>query len=124
MGKTQAIICVLLLASALGGCENTQQTTASLTPAMETAATTAPKLYGEKEDLEALLEDTPRSTCFSRVGYYESGKLLVVEFRESGSIYEYSNFSAADWADFIAADSLGEYYNTYIKGNYPCERLY
>ena len=53
-----------------------------------------------------------------------SEPILIVEFRESGSIYEYSGFTTDDWDSFSSADSLGGYFNQKIKGNYPYERIY
>ena len=68
-----------------------------------------------------IMQATPRSTCFSEVGYNASARKLRVCVRTTG-YYQYSNFSQADYDKFIAADSLGSYYNQYIKGKYPCER--
>lgn len=131
--EKRLIVFIMLLAVILTGCADKTQKTApqpSEAPKAEAHETVvesskpSQKLTGEKADLEAILFETPNSTCFSRIGYYESGKLLIVEFRDSGSIYEYSKFSTEDWENFSSADSLGGYYNEHIKGNYPCERIY
>ena len=63
------------------------------------------------------------SSCFSKVGYDASSETLVVMFRDSGKKYAYSNFPVEEWSKFISADSLGTYFNQYIKGNYDCEKL-
>lgn len=69
------------------------------------------------------LQDTSRSTCFSAVGYDAEQEVLVVQFRESGSRYFYSEFPSSEWESFISAESLGKYYNAFIKGQFPSERL-
>ncbi len=63
------------------------------------------------------------STCFSTVGYDPDHETLVVQFRNSGSIYAYSEFDQSAYDRFISSDSLGGHYNDYIKGRYPSERL-
>lgn len=68
-------------------------------------------------------QDTPQSSCFVCVGYDSSAQKLAVTFRTSEDrVYVYSDFSQEDWDSFISADSLGSYYNKYIKGNYNSER--
>lgn len=62
------------------------------------------------------------SSCFSSVGYDSSLGLLWVDFWNTG-IYYYEDLSYDDYLDFISADSLGGYYNDYIKGQYPCGKL-
>lgn len=124
--KARIISGILLIAIFLTGCGNgeaAKNTPAPVIPTME-AQQEDDKLKDEKEDLEDLLQETPGSTCFSRVGYYEKGQLLFLEFRESGYIYEYGGFSAEDWESFIGADSLGGYFNENIKGEYTYDRIY
>ena len=130
--KTVISVIAILLALLLAGCTNTEAKTPQPSDTTEIAAKNetisepiqTPKLTGEKEDYEDYLFDTPNSTCFSRIGYIEKSEILVVEFRESGSIYEYSGFTADDWDSFSSADSLGGYFNQKIKGNFPYERIY
>lgn len=67
---------------------------------------------------------TPRSSCFSYVGYDDGYEKLALVFRENDSrTYLYSEFLQSDYQDFMRADSLGSYYNKNIKGEYPCERI-
>ena len=92
--------------------------TATETP--ETTPTATPRVF----DADAVaMQSTPDSTCFSEVGYDAEWEVLVVRFRDSGSVYTYSCFPVSEWDEFIAADSLGSWYNTYIKGQYDCERI-
>ena len=70
----------------------------------------------------ASMRYTPDSTCFSEVGYCDDLEILVVTFRDSGATYVYLDFPEVEWDNFIDADSLGSYYNAYIKGEYTCYR--
>lgn len=63
------------------------------------------------------------STCFSTIGYDAAQEVLVVQFRTTGSVYTYSEFSQSEYDAFMQAASLGSYYNKHIKGQYPCERI-
>ena len=107
--------------------QTTEATTAPTTAATTTTApttttgptTTEPPVFSVDD---VAMTATPNSSCFSKIGYSEAFETLVVTFRGSGKTYCYTNFTAADWAAFQAADSLGSYYNAHIKGNYPCEK--
>ena len=68
-------------------------------------------------------KSTPGSTCFSYIGYDSQHEKLAVIFRSNEDrAYVYSDFSASDWSEFKSADSLGSYYNKYIKGQYPSQK--
>jgi len=69
------------------------------------------------------MQETPDSSCFSEVGYDTVWEVLVVQFRDSGSVYTYSNFPDSEWKAFITSDSLGRWYNKHIKGRYEYERI-
>ncbi len=69
------------------------------------------------------MQSTPNSTCFSQIGYDSTYDILFVTFRESGSTYIYTYFSDSDWNSFTSAESLGKYYNEYIKGFYDCNKV-
>ena len=66
---------------------------------------------------------TPNSSCFSSIGYDAGSETLKVTFLESGISYLYLGFPSSEWSAFSSADSLGGYYNSYIKGNYESVRL-
>lgn len=70
------------------------------------------------------MQATPQSSCFSEIGYDSDWGILVVRFRDSGSVYTYSNFPKGEWSKFVSTDSLGRWYNKYIKGKYKSERIY
>jgi hypothetical protein len=61
---------------------------------------------------------TPKSTCFSEIGYDPNNELLIVRFRDSGKAYLYLSFPSQEWDTFKSAKSLGSYYNSEIKGHY------
>jgi len=63
------------------------------------------------------------SSCFSRIGYDSEFEVLVAEFKETGTIYAYYDFSQSDYNKFLDANSLGNYFNEYIKDYYDYERL-
>ncbi len=60
------------------------------------------------------------SSAFSEVGY--SDGTLIVVFHNSGP-YKYTGIPQDLYYDFINSDSLGGFYNDYIKGQYPSEKL-
>jgi hypothetical protein len=97
----------------------------SLAPSAKPSPTSTPTPHAPHvfDVDEVTMQSTPESTCFSEVGYDSDWEVLVVRFRDSGSVYTYSDFPESEWNDFIAADSLGSWYNTYIKGQYDCERI-
>lgn len=67
---------------------------------------------------------TENSTCFSKVMYVSSKEILIVMFRNSGNEYAYYGVSKSVWNEFCDAESMGKYYNDYIKNEYDCVKLY
>ena len=103
----------------------TAPTTAATTTTVPTTETTTAPTTTEPPVFsvdDVAMTATPNSSCFSKIGYSAAFETLVVTFRGSGQTYCYTNFTAADWAAFRSADSLGRDYNAHIKGNYPCEK--
>lgn len=62
------------------------------------------------------------SSAFDQVGYSERTQTLDVLFDNSGW-YRYTKITPSLFRDFINAESLGGFYNDYIKGQYPCTDL-
>ena len=130
----------LCLLFALGACGSTQPDTASTAPltaqapssTLPTTAATTTEPAAESTTQEPTtaafsLDDvsltaTPNSSCFSKIGYSEAHETLVLVFR-SGGTYLYTGVPDAVWQSFRAADSLGRYFNTKIKGNFPSEKV-
>lgn len=134
---TFSVLILLLLA----GCVETKQQTNTdvvvithITPAPEMTAaptprnsdadnvipTTTLRLF-DVDDVD--MQPTPKSSCFSEIGYDSDWEILVVRFRDSGSVYMYSDFPQSEWNRFIAAKSLGSWYNAHIKGRYEYEKI-
>lgn len=63
------------------------------------------------------------SSCFESIGYDDYEEVLYVRFLDSGSVYAYYDVPYSEYDELINADSIGGYYNDYIKGQYECERL-
>lgn len=62
------------------------------------------------------------SSVFDTVGYSEITQTLDVQFDNSGW-YRYTKISPSLFNQFLNAESLGGFYNDYIKGQYPCMDL-
>ena len=56
------------------------------------------------------------STSIHSVGY--QGDTLAVRFHTSDTIYTHPGVPRAVYIDFINADSMGAFYNRYIRGRY------
>jgi len=96
---------------------------ASTTATPETTAeTTAETTTAPFSPDDTPMTATPRSSCFSEIGYSQAHETLVVRFRDSGQRYSYYQVPLSVWTAFRAADSLGRYFNRQIKGNYTCEK--
>ncbi len=63
------------------------------------------------------------SSCFESVGYDDYEEVLYVRFLDSGSVYAYYSVPYYEYDELVNADSIGGYYNDYIKGQYDCEQL-
>ncbi|MBP5582153.1 MAG: KTSC domain-containing protein, partial [Ruminococcus sp.] len=61
--------------------------------------------------------DTSYSSMFSGASYDPSTHTLKLKFRGSGKTYTY-NVPESVWEDMKNADSLGNFYNSRIKGKY------
>lgn len=63
------------------------------------------------------------SSALSSAGYDVNSKILELEFRESGGIWQYFGFSKRSFTKFMNAESLGSFFVTRIKGKYPELRI-
>jgi hypothetical protein len=59
-----------------------------------------------------------QSSALQSVGYDPEEKILELEFRDSGGVWQYFKLPAAVYNRFIHASSLGHYFVTKIKGKY------
>jgi hypothetical protein len=62
--------------------------------------------------------DTSRSSFITGAWFDSSNFYMVIGLR--GTYYHYCRMPRSAWTLFGAADSLGRYYNAFIKGNYDC----
>ncbi|MDR6940484.1 KTSC domain-containing protein [Mucilaginibacter pocheonensis] len=63
------------------------------------------------------------SSALNSLGYDPSARILEVEFRDSGGIWQYFGFTTTAYKKFINSESLGNYFVTKIKGKYPELRI-
>ena len=59
------------------------------------------------------------SSALRSVGYDAGHKILELEFRDNGGVWQYFSVSALTYRKFIKAESLGSYFVKKIKGKYP-----
>ncbi|TAI60329.1 KTSC domain-containing protein [Bradyrhizobium sp. Leo170] len=59
--------------------------------------------------------DTPRSSFIQRVCYDKAESYMLISLR--GSYYHYCELPAATFDAFMAASSMGQFYNQKIKGS-------
>jgi hypothetical protein len=62
------------------------------------------------------------SSVIKTVGYDPARRLLDVEFHNE-HVYRYENVDSAVYAEFMAAESKGEFFNERIQYGYEFERL-
>jgi len=55
------------------------------------------------------------SESIASIGYSPGNCELDIEFRQSGDVYRYSEVSADEHAEFMAAESKGQYLNQVFK---------
>lgn len=63
------------------------------------------------------------SSAISELGYSEDYEVLLVRFLNSGTLYAYYDVPYDEYLNLNNAESIGSYYNKYIKGTYDCDRL-
>lgn len=63
-----------------------------------------------------------QSSNIDSIGYAEDSETLEIEFL-GGSVYQYYNVPATEYAGFVNADSQGKYFHRHIKGQYEYSRV-
>lgn len=63
--------------------------------------------------------DTQKSSFIEGVWYNPSDGYMVIKL--SDKYYQYCDFPEGKWVNFSKSDSLGIFYNSTIKGGYPCD---
>jgi KTSC domain len=64
------------------------------------------------------------SSSIASIGYAPQERVLELEFRQSGRVYQYFDVPAEEYTAFLAADSKGTYVNQQLKPRgYRYQRL-
>jgi hypothetical protein len=63
------------------------------------------------------------SKMLSAVAYDESTQVLYLRFRNTGQVYRYFAFTAADHRAFQSAESKGRFFRFHIRDHFRYERL-
>jgi len=64
-----------------------------------------------------------QSSALQSVGYDPVRKILELEFRDNGGVWQYFKIPASVYNKFIHAESPGNYFVTKIKGKYREEKV-
>lgn len=58
-----------------------------------------------------------KSSAILSIGYDEHQRILTVEFKNEKE-YSYLNVGLETFKDFVGSDSIGKFYNQWIKPNF------
>jgi hypothetical protein len=79
-------------------------------------------IRGAMNSAELMPMTAVESTTLAGVAYDSSTEGLRLEFR-SRAFYCYFGVPPAIWQQLMAAESKGAYFNRYIRGRFPFQRL-
>jgi hypothetical protein len=91
-------------------------------PISANAETVFVKYRGQVDLAPFTCESTQRSSMVKRLCYDAKDKYVVVNL--SGTYYHYCEVPKNIVSDWLRAESMGRYYNQYIKGRYDCRALH
>jgi KTSC domain len=63
------------------------------------------------------------SKILSAAAYDESRQVLYLRFRNTGQVYRYFEFTAADHQAFLGAESKGRFFRAHIRDHFRFERM-
>jgi KTSC domain len=66
---------------------------------------------------------TLESKMLSAVAYDGSKQLLYLQFRNTGDVYRYFHFPAAEYQAFLAAASKGRFFRFQVRDHFRYERM-
>ena len=66
---------------------------------------------------------TLESKMLSAAAYDDSKQILYLRFRNTGQVYRYFDFPAADHQAFLDAESRRRFFRHYIRDHFRCERM-
>ena len=63
------------------------------------------------------------SKMLSAAAYDDSKQILYLRFRDTGQVYRYFEFTAAENQAFLSADSKGRFFRSRIRDHFRHERM-
>ena len=63
------------------------------------------------------------SKMLSAAAYDTSKQILYLRFRNTGEVYRYFQFPAADYQAFLRAESRGRFFRSQIRDHFRYERM-
>jgi KTSC domain len=63
------------------------------------------------------------SKMLSALAYEDSRQILYLRFRNTGDVYRYFEFKAADYQAFLSAESKGRFFRSHIRDHFHYERM-
>jgi len=63
------------------------------------------------------------SKMLSAAAYDESKQILYLRFRNTGDVYRYFDFSAANYQTFLSSESKGRFFRSHIRDHFRYERM-
>jgi KTSC domain len=63
------------------------------------------------------------SQMLSAAAYDHSKQILYLRFRNTGDVYRYFEFPAADYHAFFRAESKGRFFRSHIRDHFRYERM-
>ncbi len=84
-----------------------------------------PRRESARKALDSRMQRVPvESSSIASIGYAAQERVLELEFRQSGDVYQYFDVPAEEYTAFLAADSKGTYVNQKLKPRgYRYQRL-
>jgi hypothetical protein len=66
---------------------------------------------------------TLESKMLSAAAHDASKQLLYLRFRNTGDVYRYFEFTAADYQAFLTSESKGRFFRSHIRDHFRYERM-
>jgi len=63
------------------------------------------------------------SKMLSAAAYDDSNQILYLRFRNTGEVYRYFEFTAAENQAFLSAESKGRFFRSHIRDHFHYERM-
>jgi KTSC domain len=63
------------------------------------------------------------SKMLSATAYDDSKQILYLRFRNTGDVYRYFDFPAAEYRAFLRAASKGRFFRSHIRDHFRYERM-